>query len=55
MSYDPPNHLLATKRRKSYASGGSDSGKPCPTCYAQMTPSGSSSWECAKHGTPTKP
>jgi hypothetical protein len=30
-------------------------GKPCPTCYAQMTLDGQSQWMCAKHGEPTKP
>lgn len=43
------------KRQKSYASLGSDGGKPCPTCYAQMTLEGKAQWMCAKHGEPSKP
>ena len=43
------------KRPRSYASGDSPGGKPCPTCYAQMTLEGKTQWMCAKHGEPSKP
>lgn len=33
-----------------------DGGKPCPTCYAQMTKHVSSGgYTCPKHGKPTRP
>ena len=43
------------KKRRSYVSLGSEGGKPCPTCYAQMTLEGKAVWACAKHGEPTRP
>lgn len=47
--------VLTRPRPKRYASLASDGGKPCPTCYAQMTLEGKAQWMCPTHGEPSKP
>lgn len=43
------------KVTRQFAGRGYDGGKPCPTCYAQMTLEGKAVWMCAKHGAPSRP
>lgn len=47
--------VLTRPRSKRSAALASEGGKPCPTCYAQMTLDGKAQWMCATHGEPSKP